>query len=83
MSIFVKSNDNRLGIGKLVSRDGESAPSKYLAWDDNDEPNSIETPVAKVKHNRLESQTRVYYRNADTVALEIARVLNYQEEAKV
>ena len=83
MSIFVKSNDNRLGIGKLVSRDGEVGTVEYFDSPANDEPNSIETPVDKLKHYRLEPQTRVYYRNPDTFAFEIGRVLDYQEEDKV
>ena len=83
MSIFVKSNDNCLGVGKLVSRDGEVGTVEYFDSPANDKPNSIETSVEKLKRYKLEPQTRVYYRNPDTFAFEIGRVLDYQEEDQV
>ncbi|MDB4545379.1 protein DpdE, partial [bacterium] len=80
MSIFVKSTDNHLGIGKLVHRENDTGTVEYFDSPANDEPIRFDLPVDSLRRVKLESQTRVYYKNPETFRFEIGRALDFQEE---
>jgi len=77
---FVKSSENGLGIGKVTAIEGELATVEYFRSPLDDEP--IRRQVAKSSLSRkvLHSETRAYYYNPETDAIEVGRVLDYQPD---
>ena len=77
---FVISLNNRLGIGKLILRDHESATVEYFRSPADGEPIKHVLPVSSLRQKVLADQTRVYWQDNVNFSWKIGRVLDYQED---
>jgi ATP-dependent helicase HepA len=80
---FVISRDNRLGIGKLVSRDGDTGVVEYFRSPTESEPFHLNVPFANLRKYTLFSQTRVYFQDQINFSWQIGRVLDYHSDEGV
>jgi ATP-dependent helicase HepA len=81
MSVFVRSKKNLLGVGKLISRNGDFGVVEYFTSPVSAENIKLEIPIEQLRRTKLSPQTRVYYRDPENYKLSIGRVLDYQEES--
>ncbi len=76
---FVVSQENRLGIGKLILRDRESATVEYFRSPAVD-PTPHIVPFSSLRQKALTPQTRVYWQDPNNFSWKIGRVLDYQKD---
>jgi len=67
-------------MGKLVQTDQGGCVVAYFCSPADDEPINRVVSRASLKRAVLPAQTRVYYRNPETLSYEVGRVLDFQAE---
>ncbi|MBN71128.1 MAG: hypothetical protein CME32_17820 [Gimesia sp.] len=77
---FVESSENRLGIGKLIEVNGETAFVEYFRSPTDEEQICKEVLRKTLTCRLLPLEARVFYRNPETHTIEVGRVLDYQKE---
>ena len=77
---FIISSENKLGIGKVVYRDGDQVVVEYFRSTSDATPIRSQHLFRSLKQKTLASQTRVYWRDPSGFSWKVGRVLDYQKD---
>lgn len=77
---FAESSENGLGIGKVTAIHGESATVEYFRSPVEEEPIRQQVATNSLSRKILFPETRAYFRNPESGAVEVGRVLHYQRD---
>jgi ATP-dependent helicase HepA len=77
---FVISTENKLGIGKLIQKNGDIALIEYFRSPAEKNPLRQEVPFETLKSKILVAQTRVYFENQEDFTWKIGRILEYHQD---
>ena len=77
---FVVSQENRLGIGKLIHRDADSAIVEYFHSTADAEPIRHSQSFSSLRRKALALETRIYWQDQSNFSWKVGRVLDHQKE---